>query len=151
MSFFGSLLGGIAGRTVLPLMGVAGIGAYNSGALNKMPTSEMFSAPSHYEMQARITNIEHTCHLRSRVDGKLRQTEALGCSQAVDMLARPSFAGYTLYKNERIQYSYYSMDGQSTLVGTVKNGHGKTGRTYRLNDVINIRVDSDDHSSSEAI
>lgn len=151
MSFFRSMLGGIAGRSVLPLMGVAGIGAYKSGTLSDMSFPGTVAVPSHYEMQARVTDVDYACRLRIRTDGKLRQTEVLQCDQAIDMLGKPSFAGFTLHKTERVQYSYYSMDGKSTLIGTLDHGHDGTGRSYRQNDVINIRVDSSDHSSSEVI
>jgi len=151
MSFMGTMLGSIAGRAALPLMGAAGFGAYKSGALEGMNIPGMPSAPSHYEMQARIVNVEHTCNLRFRVDGKLRQTETMNCARAVDLMKRPDFIGYTLHKSERVTYSYYAPDGQSTLTGTLRSAKSSTGEQYRTNDVINIRISASDPSQSEVI
>ena len=151
MSFMGSMLGSIAGRAVLPVVGVAGIGAYNSGAMDGMSIPGMAASPSHYEMQARVTSVEHACRLRFREDGKLRQTEALDCTRAVSMLKQPNFAGYALHKSEQVTYVYYSMDGQSTMTGTLQGAQKANGRAYQRNDVINIRVDSKDHSKSQVI
>lgn len=151
MSFMGTMLGSIAGRAAIPLIAAGGFGAYKSGAMNGLPIPGMAPAPSHFEMQARITNVKNACHLRYRANGKLRQTEALECDRAVSMLQKPDFAGYSLHKAEQVTYSYFSMDGTSTLHGTINRGHDANGRRYRKNDVITIRVDSSDHSKSKVI
>lgn len=151
MSFFGSMMGSLAGRAAAPLMGVAGLGAYKSGMLEGLPIPGMAQAPSHYEMQARITDVEQACRLRYRVDGKLRQTQPVQCHRAVEMLKKPEFIGYTVHKSERVTYTYYSMDGKSTLTGTLSNAKNARGGLYRKNDVINIRVDTKDPSKSEVI
>ncbi len=151
MSFMGSMLGSIVGRAAVPVVGVAGLGAYNSGALEGMNIPGLPSGPSHYEMQARVINIDESCNLRFRVDGKLRQTEAMDCLRAVDLLKRPEFVGYTVHKAERVTYSYYAMDGKSTLVGTIRNVRDASGRRYQKNDVIDIRINARDPSKSEVI
>jgi len=151
MSFFGSMMGSMAGRAAVPVMGAASFGAYQSGALDGMNIPGMAKPPSHYEMQARITDVSEACRLRYRVEGKLRQTEALDCYRAVEMLKRPQFIGSTLHKSERVTYSYYSMDGQSTLQGTLPSSKDRNGRLFRKNDVINIRIDAKDPSKSEVI
>jgi len=151
MSFFGSMLGSLAGRAIVPLVAAAGFGAYKSGALDSMSIPGATAAPPYYEMQARITAVENACHLQYRSDGKLRQTKALDCDRATAMLRNPDFAHYTLKKSERIKYSYFSMDGRSTLVGTLDKIRASNGQLYRVNDVITIRVDAKNHSNSTVI
>ncbi len=151
MSFLGSMVGTMMGRLVLPAAAVGGVGAYKTGALDGMSIPGLASAPAHYEMQARVTRVDNTCHLRFRSNGTLQQTEALDCHRAVEMLKTPDFSGYTLHKSERITYSYYAMDGNSTLNGTLNSGRDANGRPYRRNDVINIRVSSKNPSKSEVI
>jgi len=151
MSFMGSMLGSIAGRAAVPLMGAASFGAYKSGALEGVNIPGMAASPSHFEMQARVTSVEQACNLRFRVDEKLRQTEEMDCYRAVDLLKRPDFVGYTVHKSERVTYSYYSPDGQSTLTGTLRSSKSKSGRRYQKNDVIKIRISSRDPSQSEVI
>lgn len=151
MSFFGTMMGNLAARAVLPLVAVGGYGAYKTGALEGVDIPGMAKGPSHYEMQARITNVSNSCRLRFRTDGKLRQTEALDCNRAVSMLKQPDFADYTLYKSEEVTYSYYSMDGTQTLVGTLNGSRDARGRPYQRNDVINIRVSTKNPSDSEVI
>lgn len=151
MSFMGSMLGTLVGRLFLPAAAVGGVGAYKMGALDGMAIPGMATAPSHYQMQARVTSIDNSCRLRFRTDGKLRQTEAMSCSHAIGMLKKPEFANYTLHKSEQVTYSYYSMDGKSTLTGTLSSGRDANGRPYQRNDVINIRVDSGDQSKSQVI
>lgn len=151
MSFMGSMMGSIAGRAAVPMMGAASFGAYKSGALEGMNIPGMPAAPTHYEMQARVTNIDQSCALRIRVDGRLRQTEAVDCSRAVDLLKRPEFVGYSVHKVNRVTYSYYAPDGQSTLIGTLHSATDAAGRRYQKNDVINIRISAHDPSKSEVI
>lgn len=151
MSFFGSMMGSLIGRAALPVVGIAGIGAYNSGYLNDLPIPGKTAAPSHFEMQARIIDVERACRLRYTTGGKLRQTEALDCTRAVEMLKRPDFVGYTVHKSERVTYSYYTPSGQSTLTGTLPRAKDASGRAYRKNDVITIRIDAKDPTKSEVI
>ena len=151
MSFMGTMLGSIAGRAALPLMGVAGFGAYKSGALDGMPIPGVTGSHSHFEMQARVTKVEQHCNLRFREDGKLRQTEKLDCLRAVDLLKKPEFVGYTIHKSDRVIYSYYAPDGQSTLTGVLHPKNTPSGRSYQKNDVINIRISAKDPSKSEVI
>ena len=151
MSFMGSMMGSIVGRAAVPLMGAASFGAYKSGALEGIPLPGVAAAPSHYEMQARITNVEQMCNLRVRVEGKLRQTDAVDCSRAVSLLQRPEFVGYEIHKSDRVVYSYYAPDGQSTMTGVLKSATDRAGRRYQKNDVINIRINARDPSKSEVI
>lgn len=151
MSFMGTMLGSIAGRAAVPLMGAASFGAYKSGALEGMNIPGMAGTPSHFEMQARVTKVEQACNLRFRVDGKLRQTEELDCVRAVDLLTRPEFVGYTVFKSERVTYSYYAPNGQMTLTGTLPSATAPSGRRYQKNDIINIKVDSRDPAQSTVI
>lgn len=151
MSFFGTMMGNLAARAVLPLVAVGGYGAYKTGALDGMNIPGIAGSPSHYEMQARIVDVSNSCRLRFRQDGKLRQTEALNCNRAVSMLKQPNFANYSLHKSEEVTYSYYSMDGTQTLVGKLNSGYDANGRAYQRNDVINIRVSTRDPSDSEVI
>ena len=131
MSFLGSMLGSLAGRAALPVMGAASYGAYQSGALDGIDIPGMAKAPSHYEMQARIVDVQEACRLRYRTEGKLRQTEPVDCYRAIEMLKRPQFLGSTIHKSERVTYAYYSMDGQSTLKGTLTSVKDGNGRPYR--------------------
>jgi len=151
MSFFGTMMGNLAARAVLPLLALGGYGAYKVGALDEIEIPGIAKGPSHYEMQARITDVSNSCRLRFRQDGKLRQTEALDCQRAVSMLKQPTFANYSIHKSESVTYTYYSMDGTETLVGTMTGNSDANGRPYRRNDVINIRVSTKDPSNSEVI
>jgi len=151
MSLMGSMVGTMMGRLVMPAAAVGSVGAYKTGALDGMSIPGMASAPSHYEMQARVSSVDQTCHLRFREKGQLRQTEALDCTRAVDLLRQPKFVGYSLHKSELVTYHYYSMDGRSTLSGTLTSARDAAGRPYRRNDVINIRVSSSNPAQSEVI
>lgn len=151
MSFLGSMVGSMAGRAAVPLVGAASFGVYKSGALEGMNIPGLAKPPSHFEMQARVVSVEERCRLRYRVDGKLRQTEPLDCYRAVEMLKRPAFKGSTIHKSEQVIYTYFSMDGKETLTGTLPAVKDARGRLYRTNDVINIRVDAKDPSISEVI
>lgn len=150
MSFLGSMMGGIAGRAAVPLVGIAGIGAYKSGTLEQYGLPTM-GAPSHFEMQARVTSVEEACRLRYREAGKLRQTGAMPCNRAVDLLRKPEFVGYTIHKSIETRYAYYTLDGNSTHTGTLNSGADARGRPFQKNDVIEIRVDAKDPTRSEVI
>jgi hypothetical protein len=150
MSFLGSMMGGLAGRAAVPLVGVAGLGAYKSGSLEQFGLPAM-SAPAHFEMQARVTSVEEACRLRYRDDGKLRQTKALPCHRAVALLRQADFVGYTIHKSVETKYTYYALDGKSTYTGVLVAEPGPVGPNYRKNDVINIRIDAKDPTRSEVI
>ena len=152
MSFIGSFFGGMAARAAVPMVALGGAGAYKSGALDNLPIGQMLgTAPSHYEMDARIVSVSTDCRLLGRVNGSLRRTQAMRCSEAVSLLKTPAFVGYEVTPSEYVEYIYYAPDGQNTLRGSISRSRDAQGRAYRKGGVVKIRVDAKDPQRSEVI
>lgn len=152
MSFMGSFFGGMAARAAVPMVALGGAGAYKSGALDNLPIGQMLgTAPSHFEMDARIVSVSTGCRLLGRVNGTLQRTEAMNCTEAVNLLKTPAFIGYEVRPSEHVEYIYYTPDGQATLRGTISSATDSQGRAYRKGGVVKIRVDASDPKQSQVI
>ena len=150
MSFIGSFMGGMAARAAVPVVAAAGFGAYQGGAFETLPISLPGTGPSHYDMSARIVGIERVCRLTFRKDGQLNRTSPMDCRQAVQALTQPVFRNYQLQSTLEIDYRYYAPDGEQTLLDSVSLPDAGNV-PYRVNDVIQIRVNAKNPRDTKVI
>ena len=150
MSFFGSMMGGMVGRALMPLTAAAGFGAYKTGAVDP---ATLFGpvAPAAFEMEARVVSVERSCRLRLKQDGRLRQTQAMPCTDAAALARTGDFSGWHVVTSDAVSYIYYAPDGRTTLQGRFNDIGERHGRTYRAGSVIGISVDAKDPTKSKVL